>query len=123
MKAAGDPLRLLARRAHPRRIQGPIIEAPLPEVAIGELCAIRAAAGSDTTIGRAQVVGFGRDTAILSTLGSTAGLSRQVALVPTGERMTIDVSPALLGAVVDATGGIVETFGAPPPPAGCRSGR
>ncbi|NVI19253.1 EscN/YscN/HrcN family type III secretion system ATPase, partial [Burkholderia pseudomallei] len=113
MKAAGDPLRLLARRAHPRRIQGPIIEAPLPEVAIGELCAIRAAAGSDTTIGRAQVVGFGRDTAILSTLGSTAGLSRQVALVPTGERMTIDVSPALLGAVVDATGGIVETFGAP----------
>ncbi|KKI73533.1 ATP synthase [Burkholderia pseudomallei] len=122
MKAAGDPLRLLARRAHPRRIQGPIIEAPLPEVAIGELCAIRAAAGSDTTIGRAQVVGFGRDTAILSTLGSTAGLSRQVALVPTGERMTIDVSPALLGAVVDATGGIVETFGAPPP-AGAAPGR
>ncbi|WP_063534666.1 SctN family type III secretion system ATPase BsaS [Burkholderia sp. MSMB1589WGS] len=112
MKAAGDPLRLLARRAHPRRIQGPIIEAPLPDVAIGELCAIRAAAGSDTVIGRAQVVGFGRDTAILSTLGSTAGLSRQVALVPTGERMTIDVAPAMLGAVVDATGGIVETFGA-----------
>ncbi|AHI67727.1 SctN family type III secretion system ATPase BsaS [Burkholderia thailandensis] len=111
MKATGDPLRLLARRAHPRRIQGPIIEAPLPDVAIGELCAIRAAAGSDTTIGRAQVVGFGRDTAILSTLGSTAGLSRQVALVPTGERMTIDVSPALLGAVVDATGGVVETLG------------
>ncbi|AOJ73540.1 MULTISPECIES: type III secretion system ATPase SctN [Burkholderia] len=112
MSAAGDPLKLLKRRAHPCRIQGPIIEAPLPQVAIGELCIIRETAVSEHEIGRAQVVGFGRDTAILSTLGSTAGLSRQIALAPTGERMTVDVSPMMLGTVVDATGEIVETFSA-----------
>ncbi|WP_323117697.1 type III secretion system ATPase SctN [Burkholderia alba] len=119
MNAAGDPLGLLKRRAHPRRIHGPIIEAPLPDVAIGELCTIHAAAGRDDVIGRAQVVGLGRDGAILSVLGDTAGLSRHVSLAPTGEPVTIEVSRALLGTVVDATGAVVETFGsARPAPVG-----
>lgn len=110
MNCSGGWLKLFKRRAHPRRIQGPIIEAPLEQVSIGELCQIRPAADSAAVIGRAQVVGFGRDTAILSTLGSTTGLSRQAVLVPTGERMTVDVSPMMLGTVLDSSGEITEVF-------------
>jgi FliI/YscN family ATPase len=110
MSESGDLLQLLKRRAHPRRIHGPIIEAPLPLVSIGELCLIRAAADSDEIIGRAQVVGFGRDVAILSTLGSTTGLSRQAVLVPTGERLAIEMSPWMLGTVVDSTGQCTEVL-------------
>ncbi|OJA86346.1 type III secretion system ATPase SctN [Burkholderia ubonensis] len=108
MSTAGNPLMLLKHRAHPCRIRGPIIEAPLRQVSIGELCHIRASIDTQAVIGRAQVVGFGHDMAILSTLGSTAGLSRQVVIVPTGEHMAIDVSPAMLGSVVDASGEITE---------------
>lgn len=114
MSVAGDPMRLLKRHAHPRSILGPIIEAALPQVAIGELCIIRAMTDSDAIIGRAQVVGFRHEVAVLSALGGTDGLSRQVVLVPTGARMTIDVSKAMLGAVINSTGEIVEALGASP---------
>lgn len=110
MSPTGDPLRLLKRRAHPQRIHGPIVEAPLPHVSIGELCQIRSAADSEKVLGRAQVVGLGRDAAILSVLGSTTGLSRQSVLVPTGERMVIEVSPSMLGTVLDAAGEVAEVL-------------
>ncbi|KVD78011.1 ATP synthase [Burkholderia sp. ABCPW 14] len=104
MIVSADLLNLLKRRAHPRAIKGPIIEAPLPQVSIGELCLIRPHVHSEEVIGRAQVVGFGRDAAMLSTLGSTTGLSREAVLVPTGEQLAIEVSPQMLGTVMDSTG-------------------
>lgn len=97
-------LQLAQRLAHPRRIQGPIIEAPLADVAIGELCLIRAHTEAREAVGRAQVVGLRDDVAVLSTLGTTTGLSRQAVLVPTGARLTVDMSVDMLGSVVDATG-------------------
>ncbi len=106
----GDLLDLLERRAHPSCIRGPIIEAHLPGVSIGELCLIHASVERDEVVGRAQVVGFGRDVAILSTLGSTTGLSRRAVLVPTGEPFTIEVSPQILGTVIDSTGQRTEIF-------------
>ncbi|KVM73932.1 ATP synthase [Burkholderia ubonensis] len=110
MSTARDPWHLFSRLAHPRRVRGPLIEATLPQVSIGELCLIRASAESDQVVGRAQVVGFGEDSAILSALGSTTGLSRQVVLVPTGERLAVEISPAMLGTVMDATGRCTEVF-------------
>lgn len=97
-------LQLARRHAHPRRIYGPIIEAPLPQVAIGELCLIRPAPDRTDVVGRAQVIGFGRDVTILSSLGSTTGLSREVALVATGERFTVGMSRSVLGTVIDSAG-------------------
>ncbi|WP_175924619.1 type III secretion system ATPase SctN [Burkholderia latens] len=90
--------------ARPCRVQGPIIEAPLPNVAIGELCRIRASMEASATVGRAQVIGFRDNQAVLSTLGATTGLSRKAVLVPTGQRLALDVSPNVLGSVMDATG-------------------
>ncbi|SIT44979.1 putative ATP synthase SpaL [Paraburkholderia ribeironis] len=106
-----DLLDLLERWAHPRRIKGHTIEAPLRGVSIGELCLIRSSSEYDDVVGRAQVVGLGRDAAILSTLGRTTGLSRRAVLVPTGERLTIDVSPRMLGTVIDSAGQCTEVFG------------
>ncbi|MEJ0004479.1 MAG: EscN/YscN/HrcN family type III secretion system ATPase [Pararobbsia sp.] len=92
------------RAAHPVCVRGAVIEAPLGDVKIGELCVIRASLDDRTVLGRAQVIGLGRDTAILALLGAGVGLSRSVVLEPTGERFTLDVSVDLLGKVVDAMG-------------------
>nr|WP_100084902.1 type III secretion system ATPase SctN [Burkholderia ambifaria] len=99
-----DILSFAQHLAHPCRIQGPIIEAPLANVAIGELCWIRASLQAREPVGRAQVIGFRDNVAVLSTLGTTTGLSRKAVLVPTGARLTVDMSSSLLGTVLDATG-------------------
>jgi len=110
MSSGGDPLKLLKRYAHPVRIHGPLIEAPLQRVSIGELCQIRSSIDGGKVLGRAQVVGVRRDAVILTMLGSTTGLSRQCVLAPTGERMVVDVSPSMLGTVLDSTGELTETL-------------
>jgi type III secretion protein N (ATPase) len=95
--------------AHPVRVQGQIVEARLRNVAIGEVCLVHRRVGSTAVVGRAQVVGFGRDdVAILSLLGTTVGLSREAVIVPTGERFSIDVGPWMLGAVLSATGACTQ---------------
>jgi FliI/YscN family ATPase len=94
------------RAAHPVRMHGAVLEAPLPDVRIGELCLIRASLDNRTVLGRAQVIGFGREGTILALLGASVGLSLSVVLEPTGERLTIEVSGHLLGKVVDATGAV-----------------
>lgn len=111
MTQPDNVLDLMRRYSHPCRIQGPIIEAPLPDVSIGEFCLIREDAQATEVAGRAQVMGFRGETAILSALGSTKGLSRRAVLVPTGERLAVDASTALLGTVVDAMGNVIERFG------------
>jgi len=95
---------LLAHYAHPVRLHGPLLEAPLPRVFIGELCLLRASLDSQEIVGRAQVVGFNGEMALLSLMGQSTGVSRQWVVMPTGQRLTIDISPALLGAVLDAEG-------------------
>jgi type III secretion system ATPase len=94
------------RAAHPVRMHGAVLEAPLPGVYIGELCLIRAGFDDRTVLGRAQVIGLARGGAILALLGASTGLSLSVVLEPTGERLTVDVSAHLLGKVVDAAGGV-----------------
>ncbi|VTR36745.1 Probable ATP synthase SpaL [Serratia fonticola] len=49
---------LLRRLAHPLRIAGPIIEAVLPGVKIGEVCEIRPHWRTTEIVARAQVMGF-----------------------------------------------------------------
>jgi type III secretion system ATPase len=96
------------RGAHPVRMHGAVLEAPLPDVFIGELCLIRAGFDDRTVLGRAQVIGLGREAAILALLGASTGLSLSVVLEPTGERLTIDVSGHVLGKVIDAAGRVQD---------------
>ncbi|ETS99245.1 TPA: type III secretion system ATPase SctN [Providencia alcalifaciens] len=103
-------LRLLQKLAHPQRISGPILEAELPDVAIGELCNIRAHWQDDSVIARAQVVGLQRDCTVLSLIGNANGLTRNAVIVPTGRALSVPLGNFVLGSVIDPTGRIVERF-------------
>lgn len=106
-------LKLTRHCAHPLNLSGPIIEAPLPDVAVGEICEIRRNWSDRETVARAQVVGFRQDAAILSLIGQSKGLSRQALLLPTGASLTVAIGPAMLGAVIDPSGNVVERFAEP----------
>lgn len=76
------PLRMLRRQALPLRLSGPIIEAALPEVAVGEIYEIRRHWRSREVIAHAQVLGFHRERTVLSLIGAAHGLSREMLLHP-----------------------------------------
>lgn len=102
--------RLLQYLAYPQRISGPIIEAVLPNVAIGELCDIRRSWQDCSVVARAQVVGLQRDRTVLSLIGNAHGLTRDAVLQPTGRALSAWVGYSVLGAVIDPTGVVVERF-------------
>lgn len=102
--------RLLQYLAYPQKITGPIIEAELRDVAIGELCEIRRGWHQKQVVARAQVVGLQRERTVLSLIGNAQGLSRDVVLYPTGRALSAWVGYSVLGAVLDPTGKIVERF-------------
>ncbi|MDC5907436.1 type III secretion system ATPase SctN [Proteus mirabilis] len=96
--------------AHPTRIQSGIIEAPLKNVAIGEICLIRTSVGQKKTIGRAQVIGFYHDNAILSLMGSDRGFSLNVIIEPTGMPFSVKLGEGILGSMIDAHGQTLTRF-------------
>lgn len=100
--------RLERRAAHPLRLSGPLLEAALEDVVIGEVCDVRRHWCSPQVTARAQVIGFKPDAVLLSLLGDAKGLSRQSMIVPTGSTLRLMCSDALLGSVVDPQGQIVE---------------
>ncbi len=106
-------LRLLCRQAMPSRLAGPIIEAALPGVKVGEICEIRRNWTSSEVIARAQVLGFHHERTVLSLIGTGRGLSREAVLHPTGAQLVVSISDAFLGAVVDPQGNITERLGQP----------
>lgn len=113
MKAT--PLRLLRQFVHPHCLSGPIIEAPLRDVAVGEVCDVRRHWRDNEIVARAQVVGFRRDMAVLSLLGNPRGLSRESVLVPTGGALTVRMDDSMLGAVLDSNGTHIARLAAPLP--------
>lgn len=94
--------------AHPLRLSGPMMEAALGNVVIGEVCEVRRHWRSPEVAARAQVIGFKPGAVLLSLLGDAKGLSRESMIVPTGSTLQLTCSEALLGSVVDPQGNIVE---------------
>ncbi|HCZ4708611.1 TPA: type III secretion system ATPase SctN [Salmonella enterica subsp. enterica serovar Saintpaul str. CFSAN004144] len=103
-------LRLLQRLAYPQRICGPVLEAALPDVAIGELCDIYRDWQDKQVIARAQVVGLHSDRTVLSLIGNAYGLTRKAVIRPTGRTLSVRLGDFVLGAVLDPTGAVVERF-------------
>ncbi|WP_067700224.1 type III secretion system ATPase SctN [Erwinia sp. ErVv1] len=101
---------LLRHQAHPLRLSGPLIEAVLPHVKVGELCEIRESWSQSAVVARAQVLGFNGERTILSLIGTSKGLSREAIISPTGSGLSVILSPDLLGCVLDPSGRIVERF-------------
>ncbi|MCI3207293.1 MULTISPECIES: EscN/YscN/HrcN family type III secretion system ATPase [Pandoraea] len=90
------------------RIAGHTAEACIPGVAIGEICEIRRTWREPEVVGQAQVIAVHDDRAILSLFAATQGLSCDSALLPTGRQATCRPNDAWRGAVLDASGGIVD---------------
>ena len=96
------------RAAHPLRLNGPLLEAALHDVVIGEICEVRSDWRDTDVSARAQVIGFSPDAVKLSLLGDARGLSRESLIVPTGALLSLHCSSAMLGSVIDPQGKIVE---------------
>jgi flagellum-specific ATP synthase len=81
------------------RATGLLLEAALPQVALGTSCEIRAQHGR---IVHAEVVGFHGPTALLVPFGEMEGICEGCAVVPRANAGEVPVGEALLGRVVDA---------------------
>jgi flagellum-specific ATP synthase len=81
------------------RASGILIEAMLPQVAVGTSCEVRTTGDRSVT---AEVVGFSGSQAILMPFGDVRGIGEGCAVIPRASAGEIMVGEALLGRVVDA---------------------
>ncbi len=102
-------------RIQPVRLEGEvvelvglIVEARGPAAAMGDFCEIRTRAGRAV---RAQVIGFRDGRVLLMPLEETDGLSLGDRVVARGGDGGVDVSPQLLGRVLDGFGAPIDCLG------------
>jgi flagellum-specific ATP synthase len=92
------------------RASGIIVEAMLPQVAVGTACVIEIGAGK---LIPAEVVGFSRSKALLMPFGELAGIGEGCPVWPRASAAEIPVGEGLLGRVVDAAMRPVDGLPAP----------
>lgn len=97
-------------RGRVEQVVGTIIRAVVPGVRMGELCILRNP-WEDWHL-KAEVVGFVKNIALLSPIGSMQGISPATEVIPTGEILSVPVGSELLGRVVDGLGQPMD--GGPP---------
>ena len=97
-------------RGRVEQVVGTIIRAVVPGVKVGELCILRNP-WEDFSL-KAEVVGFVKNVALLSPLGSCQGVSPATEVIPTGEILSVPVGDELLGRVLDGLGQPID--GGPP---------
>ncbi|MEX9953450.1 type III secretion system ATPase SctN [Providencia rettgeri] len=96
--------------AHPARIHGCLIEAPLQGVFIGEICFIEHSLAQPNVIAKAQVVDFKEGLTVLSLIGRAQGLTREVVIRPSGYPFVFEVGEHLAGKIFNAAGEQVGTL-------------
>lgn len=101
-------MKLLKEFGYPWSVNGNIIHSNVPHVSIGEICELYESALSKTPVARAQVIGFDGFQTILNLIGHANGLNNTTVIKPTGKLLTVKISNCFLGAVVDASGNIIE---------------
>ena len=90
-------------------VVGTLIRASGLDAKVGELCELRDA--RQRLLQRAEVVGFSRNSAILSPFGSMTGVSGDTRVWGTGTALSIKVGPALLGRVINGLGDPIDGKG------------
>lgn len=96
----GDAIRVTGRV---RRVSGLIVEAEGMTLPVGSCCEIHCRMDQDRVL-EAEVTGFQDDRVLLVPCGTTDGISPGDPVVHTGETPVVDVSPHVLGRVLDGTG-------------------
>ena len=89
-------------RGRVEQVVGTIIRAVVPGVKVGELCILKNPWEEFSL--KAEVVGFVKNVALLSPLGSCQGVSPATEVIPTGEILSVPVGEELLGRVLDGLG-------------------
>lgn len=89
------------------QVAGTIIKAAVPAVKIGEICVL-SNPWEDWEL-HAEVVGFSRQAALLSPLGTIVGVSSATEVYPTGRVHMVPVGESLLGRVLDGLGRPMDT--------------
>jgi type III secretion protein N (ATPase) len=79
------------------------------DVRYGELCELRTPQGELMQL--AEVVGFSRDTALLSPFGRFDGLSRDTHVIALRRPLAIPAGPQLFGRVIDSVGRPIDGLG------------
>ncbi|QLH63686.1 type III secretion system ATPase SctN [Serratia symbiotica] len=97
-------MKLFDSCAHPKRIHGCLIEAPLHGVFIGEICQIERSLCQPEVIARAVVVGFREGQTLLSLIGRSQGLTREVVIRPDGQPFVFEMGEHLAGKIFNAAG-------------------
>ncbi|MEW6706080.1 MAG: type III secretion system ATPase SctN [Pseudomonadota bacterium] len=90
-----------AMRGRVSKAVGMLIDASGIQAHVGELCEL-VTPGEPPLL--AEVVGFARQTALLTPLGPTTGISALTEVVPSGRAFSCPVGDGLLGRVLDALG-------------------
>lgn len=101
-----SPLRM---RGRVNRTVGLLVNASGIQARLGEICELHTP-GEKTLL--AEVVGFSRQAALLTPLGSVHGISPATEVVPTGDSHSFGVGPGLRGRVLDGLGQVID--GRPP---------
>jgi type III secretion protein N (ATPase) len=89
-------------RGHVVEVLGTVIRAVVPEAKIGEICLLRSP--EDGSEFPAEVVGFSKDSAVLTPLGRIQGISTNMEVLPTGRVHQVACGRHLLGRVLDGLG-------------------
>ena len=100
---------VLTRTGRVFEVVGTLIRASGLDAKVGELCELHDARGN--LLQRAEVVGFGRNGAILSPFGSMGGISEGTLVVGTGKPLSVPVGPQLLGRVISGLGEPIDGLG------------
>lgn len=90
------------------RILGPLARTNMTATKVGHICRLEQS-GQPPVL--AEVAGFDGGEAVLSVLGSTTGLSMNCRVMPTGQPLSVPISDALLGRVVDALANPLDGMG------------
>lgn len=93
------------------QVTGTVIKAVLPQAKIGELCVLQNPGQSHTW--QAEVIGFFKDTVLLTPLGDMLGISPETQVVATGSTHQVPVGAHLLGCVLDGLGNPMDKTAKP----------
>ncbi len=102
--AALAPLQALRWTGRVRDLVGLLVESEGPAAAVGDFCEILSSGPREHRTIRAQVVGFRAGRVLLMPLEDTGGLQLGDTVVARPEAARVEVSPKLLGRVLDGFG-------------------
>lgn len=95
------------------RVTGMVVESVGPSTRVGELCEIRNPERTALTL--AEVIGFTESRVLLMPLSSTTGIKLGHVVEATGQLPEVEVSPHVLGRILDGLGHPIDDKGPLPP--------